>query len=308
MVPPIEQGLEGLSVRVERTLDLMHRWGYAPRLEDLAQRLIGGPVSAEQVVATTRATSRFRIDNGFVVLAGHEALLDESRVRSDRDRTVNGDARRLAREFASELARHCPFVESVALAGSVASGGYTDGDDIDFDLFVEDGTKYTVYLIANLLGLRYSLRYRRAPADSQHQIVFLPKVICINVVWPTRQTKPFRRQDSGLAFELLRCEPLVGTDRFLEMLSDNPWIDHFLPQARRRQWASDEPRTPSRGSELLSRIYSRPWTKRLLERLSRSAAFAMYRLVQALREPDAQARERMEFLRRAKYPYEVFQD
>ncbi len=286
----------------------MHRWGYAPRIEALARQLIGGPASVEDVENATRASVLFRVENGFVALAGSEALLCLSRTRSDRNQLLNGEARSVAREFAQELTRLCPLVECVALSGSVASGGYVDGDDIDFDLFVKDETKYTVYLLANLLGLRYSLRYRKRHVDPQHRVFFLPKVICINVVWQSRETAPFRRQDAGLAFELLRCDPLLGQHRFDEVLADNPWIDGYLPQARTRRWSSVTPPQPNRVARLLSRVYARPRSRRLLERVCRGTSYAMYRLIRELRKPDAQARERMEFLSRAKYPYEVFQD
>jgi hypothetical protein len=300
--------LEDLAERVAMTLEMVHRWGYAPRVEDLAQQLLGGPASVDQVLSATGGSNVFRVSQGFIALARSADLLDRSRIRSNRNRIVNGEARGLAQEFASELSRVCPFVESVALSGSVASGGYVDGDDIDFDLFVRNGTKYTVYLIANLLGLRYSLRYLKRSVDPQHRLVILPKVICVNVVWQTSETKPFLRHDAGLAFELLRCEPIVGTERFTEALSDNPWIDRFLPQARTRRWVWDIPVVPSRASRLLSRIFAHPWAMRFLERLSRAVGHAMYRMVQELRRPDPATRERMEFLRRAKYPYEVFQD
>lgn len=286
----------------------MHRWGYAPRVEVLSQQLIGGPASVDDVLAALRASDLFRLEEGHVALAASEALLERSRTRSSRNQVLNGGARSLARGFAQELARICPFVECVALSGSVASGGYVDGDDVDFDLFVEDGTKYTVYLIANLIGLRYSLRYRKRQADPDHRVLFLPKIICINVVWQHQETNPFRRQDAGLAFELLRCEPLLGARRFADVLSDNSWIDEFLPQARTRRWAPDLFPESGRTARLLSRVYAHPWARRLLERLSRAASYAMYRAVQQVRRPDARARERMEFLRRMKYPYEVFQD
>ncbi len=286
----------------------MHRWGYAPRIDALARQLIGGPTSVEALETAMLASDLFCVEHGFVALAGSKALLGHSRTRSDRNRLLNGEARALAREFAEELTRLCPFVESVALSGSVASGGYVDGDDIDFDIFVKDGTKYTVYLIANLLGLRYSLRYRKRHVDPQHRVLFLPKVICINVVWQSRETTPFIRQDAGLAFELLRCEPLLGTRRFAEVLFDNPWIDGYLPQARTRAWDPKGLPAPSRMARLLARVCDRPGIRRLVERLSREVSHAMYRAVQGIRKPDPEARERMEFLREAKYPYEVFQD
>ncbi len=92
------------------------------------------------------------------------------------------------------------------------------------------------------------------------------------------------------------------------MLSDNPWIDGYLPQARTRKWTSEGISLPSRVSRVLSWIYAGPRTRSFLERMSRGVSYALYRVVRELRKPDAQARERMEFLSRAKYPYEVFQD
>ncbi len=293
---------------MEETLRLLHRWGYAPRLEDLAQQLIGGPAPVDEVSAAARSSTAVRVQGEFVALADHEAMLGASEVRSRRNSVLNGGARSVARAYAHELARLCPFVQAVALSGSVASGGYTDGDDVDFDLFVEDGTKYTVYLIANLLGLRYNLRYHGRPDSPQHRVLFLRKVICINVVWPDAETRPFRRQDAALALELLRCEPLIGTERFARALADNEWIDAFLPQARVRRWVTDPAPLPSRGSKLLTRLYAKPRAKRVLERLSRFVSYLMYRAIQGFRNRDEAARKRMEFLRRAKYPYEVFQD
>ena len=121
-------------------------------------------------------------------------------------------------------------MEAIALTGSVASGGYRPGDDVDFDLFVRTGTKYICYLAATLVGLKYSWRYRSTDLDSLHRTPVLPKITCINVVWPTDQTRPFVRQDAALAFELRRCEPLIGWARFRKVLDDNPWIRGYFPQ------------------------------------------------------------------------------
>ncbi|HIH29423.1 MAG TPA: hypothetical protein HA260_06425 [Thermoplasmata archaeon] len=45
------------------------------------------------------------------------------------------------------------------LSRSMASEGLGKGDDIDFDLIVPDDLKYTSYLLALLLRVKYSFRY-----------------------------------------------------------------------------------------------------------------------------------------------------
>lgn len=298
-----------VASRAEHTLRIMHEWGYAPTLQTLASDLVGGNVSLGRLSAALQGSVRIRLEGGFVFLRGHEALVDDSRRRTAADRTLNGQARTIAKEFARDLASLCPMVECICLSGSVASGGYEPGDDIDFDLFVEPGTKYVCYLLATLLGIRYSLRYRDLRTSRLHRTPFLPKITCVNVVWPGDQTRPFSRQDTGLAFELLRCQPLHGARRFQDVLQDNPWVLGFFPQIRERVWFDSIAARPSRAGHLVKVVAKRPRLLRIVERASRTVAWLLYTTVQAVRaRRDPIARARMEFLRRVKSPYEVFQD
>ncbi len=294
--------------RAEDTLLLMHRWGYAPSVSALADGLLGGAVEEETLLDALGSSDSVRCVDGFVCLRGWDHLIDPSRQRTLMHRLRNGEARSIALEFARDLVSLCPFVEAIALTGSVASGGYRPGDDVDFDLFVRSGTKYVAYLAATLVGLRFSWRFRGREQDALHRTPILPKVTCINVVWPRDQTRPFVRADAALAFELLRCEPLFGAARFREVLADNPWILELFPQAYDRVWADrfDSPSSALAG--FLEWVGRRPRILRVLESTSRRVAWALYQLVQASRARDPAARERMAFLRRVKYPYEVFQD
>lgn len=286
----------------------MHEWGYAPSLPALASGLLGGDVPPGTLSAALQDSATIRHKRGFVFLRGHEALVDDSRRRTAADRILNGHARTIAKAFAQDLASVCPMVECICLSGSVASGGYERGDDIDFDLFVKPGTKYLCYLLATLLGIRYSLRYRGLRTSRLHRTPFLPKITCINVVWPGDQTRPFSRQDLGLAFELLRCQPLHGARRFEEVLRENPWIAGFFPQIRERIWFDAVGGPPSRIGRLVAAASTHPRLLRIIERASRTLAWLLYTAVQAVRARDPTARARMEFLRRVKFPYEVFQD
>lgn len=291
-----------------RTLELMHNWGYAPTVEVLAAGLLGGDVPPSMLREALRGSARVRISGGIAFLEGREDLSSTSVRRMRKNGLLNGTARAIAESYAHDLAHHCPFVQCMALAGSVASGGFAEGDDIDFDLFVEPGTKYITYLVANLTGLRYAWRFRKAAGDEAHRIPFLPKVVCINVVWPEDETRPFVRQDENLAFELFRCIPLSGTRRFEKALAENPWIEGHFPQILRLREPQDIHVPGSALAGFLRAVGEHPRLLRLAERSSRTASWILYRFVQSTRRNNPAAQERIEFLRRVKYPYEVFQD
>ncbi len=294
--------------RVEDTLLLMHRWGYAPTVSTLADDLLGGSADPRRLREALDSLSSVRRLGEFISLRGWEHLIDVSRRRVQANELGNDEARALALEIGRDLAAVCPFVDVIALTGSVASGGYLPGDDIDFDLFVRSGTKYIAYLGATLVGLKYSWRYRHRVQDPVHRTPFLPKVMCMNVVWPADQTRPFVRRDAALAFELHRCIPLLGNARFSAVLADNPWIREYFPQAFMKVGIDRVERSRSAWSEFLEWVARRPRLLRIVEGMSRRVAWVFYHLTQTSRARDPRARERMAFLRRVKYPYEVFQD
>lgn len=299
---------EGIEARAEATLDLLHRWGYAPRLDALAAGLLEGPVPESELSEVVRSSDRFTARDEMVCLRGREDLISRSRHRIESNHLLSAGAKRIAQAFTNDLVRVCPFVESVALSGSVASGGYDLCDDIDFDLIVAPGTKYTCYLIGTLLGFRYSWRHGGSAAPGAYRTPLFRKVTCINVVWPYDQCRPFVRQDANMAFELLRCVPLHGGHRFREVLDTNPWVFRFFPQARDKAWGIESEVKGSRLGRILQAFARSPDLLRAIERSSRWVSHLLYRYVERSRRGNLPAAKRMEFLRRVKYPYEVFQD
>jgi len=214
----------------------------------------------------------------------------------------------VAENFARDLASVCPFLQCIALSGSVASGGYDVGDDIDFDLFVRSDTKYLCYLLSILIGLKYSWRYRNAKGAGLRTIAGLPKVTCINVVWTEDQTKPFVRQDAAMAFELLHCQPLMGAGVFSQVIRNNNWLENYFPQLFGRSWADTVHPRNSKLGRLLGKLERRPRALRWLDWSCRAVAWLIYSLAQTLWGRTQTTRARMSFLKRVKYPYEVFQD
>ncbi len=296
------------ALRAQRTLEIMHRWGYAPALKALASELLGGDVAPEELERCLRASATIIVDEGFACLRGHEDLLERSRRRSVSHRDLNGEARAIARQYAADLVRLCPFIDCVAVSGSVASGGYQSGDDIDFDLFVRSGTKYVCYLLATLVGLKYAWRYRHREFDELHRTPFLPKITCVNVVWPEDQVRPFARQDADVAFELMRCRPLFGARWLLSVLRQNPWLREYFPQLEARSWTDEVPAIQTSAAQLLASLGQRRRVLTVLDAASRYIAWVLYSFVQWTRSGNPDAVARMRFMRQVKWPYEVFQD
>ena len=278
----------------------MHRWGYAPTLEVLAEELFGGSVVPSHLLASIRNSDSMSTSDGFVSLAGKEDLVTKSKARVATHRVQNGTAVSIAREFANELVAFCPVVDCVALSGSVASGGYSRGDDIDFDVFAKEGTKYLVYAFSLALGLKTTLKRLRSYGAR--------KLVCINVIWTSAEWRPFQRQDEGLGFELLHCRPLIGADCFRGVVRANPWLERYFPQVGRKLQV-DEPRPePNAIGRLVLWTWRHPRILKMVQKGCRCVTRTAYETAHLLKRRNRIAVARFRFLQRVKYPYEFFQD
>jgi hypothetical protein len=297
-----------MEERIVQSLRLFAQWGHAVTVEQLAESLLAGRVRPGELARHLRKMKEVCTHDGVVCLRERRDLIPKTVRRRRSHASIAAPYLSVALEFSSDLVRWCPFVECVALAGSLATGGFDDGDDIDFDLFVRKGTKYLCYLMATIVGLKYAWRHRHRDVDELHRTPFLPKIICINVVWTEEDTRPFVRQDVGLAFELLRCVPLYGAARFRAVLEENPWIARYFPQLYERQWKDAVSPGPNPVGHLLASMGRWPRFLALLEAASRGLSWLLYSFVQWSRRRNPEAVAHMEFMRRVKWPYEVFQD
>lgn len=297
---PLQGSTSDLENRVRRTLQLAHRWGYAPTIEALGENLLGGLESQEKLLAAARTAGDVVVQDGFAHIAGYAHLLEKSKRRVGAHARHNGWATAIARDYARTLVRSCPLVECICLSGSTASGGYDATDDIDFDLFVMNDAKYLVYLVALVLGLNVSLRNRGHAR--------LRKITCVNVLWTESEWRPFARQDEDLAYELLRCRPLVGARKFAEVIAANDWARTYFPQLGDNPVSSEAFSRPNVFGRFLRSIARRPRLLRAFNELSRVATHAIYSFAHWLDRKDSDKVNRLRFLQRAKFPYEVFQD
>ena len=298
-----------LQDRVVTTLRIADRWGYGLAGEEVSSLLYGGPESGADVSSTLVGSASVIFRDGIAALRGREDLIEKCLARRRSNGALAGTYFRIADDFARDLLRHSPFVRAIAVCGSTASGGIEAGDDVDFNLFAEDGTKYIVYLTALLLGVKSALVHGRGFAKGRFFFRLFPKVTCVNVVWTDSDCRSFIRQDEFLAFELLRSIPIAGTGYFARTLLSNPWLQIHFPQIFTRVFA-DRVRSPR--PSLVARIQR--WVARtsrgrqLLDSASREVASVLHRVVRLTRERDPEAVERQAFLRRVKFPYDVFQD
>lgn len=298
-----------LEDRVVATLRIATRWGYGLAGTDVGPLLYGGPADASEIASALDSSPAIVHRDGIATLRGREDLIEKCLSRRRSNRGLASLYFGIAEDFGRDLMKHSPFVRSIAVCGSTASGGLESGDDIDFNLFAEDGTKYIVYLTALLLGVKYSLLHGRRFARGTSILRILPKVTCVNVVWTESDVLPFVRQDEFLAFELLRSVPIAGTAHYTRTLESNPWLGIHFPQIFTRVFADRvEPQRPSFLARALQGLARSPGRRRILDRLCRAISRAIHCVVRLSRERDPKALARHAFLRRVKFPYDVFQD
>jgi hypothetical protein len=219
-----------LADRILLTLHLADRRGYGMRPVHISKMLIYGEEEEEQVRMILSSMPLVSHQDGIYCLKGSASLLSETRRRLLCNGVIRERYESEALLFSKEYASLCPFIKCIAITGSMASGGFPEEDDIDFNIFTERGCKYTVYLLGILLSLKYSVKHRRKSLARKSKTPFLPKLICINVIWEESEALPFVRQDAYMAYELLRQKPIFGIDFYRKILAKNMWPKTYFSQ------------------------------------------------------------------------------
>jgi hypothetical protein len=296
-----------LPDRILLTLDLADRRGYGMSLVHLSKMLIYGEAEEEKVRLMLSSMSSVSHKDGIYCLKGSEDLLPETRRRLFCNGVVGERYEAEAVLFSAEYASLCPFIKCIAIAGSMASGGFSEEDDIDFNIFTERGCKYTVYLLGILLSLKYSVKHRRKSLARKSRTPFLPKLICINVVWEEEETLPFVRQDKYMAYELMRQKPIVGLGFYKEVLKKNRWLKTYFPQIH--NGSSCEVKVNKTFiAKVLRLIYSNHVVSHLGERMCKEISSFLWRLVQISRRNNPEALSRVRWVTEMQKPYALFGD
>jgi hypothetical protein len=191
----------------------------------------------------------------------------------------------------------------VAVAGSLASGGFLESDDVDLNLIVEDGHRHLAYVALNVLGLLHALRYRRKPVDPHTRRPLAPRFMTANLVLERSQCLPLVRQDDAMAYELLCSRPVYGVRQWRRLVDANPTLLDHLPQLA--TWASDDEKDePRRQPAGLPGWLFPAWA----DRPARALGKAGWRWMQWTRRKDPEALARVAFVRQTMRPYALFED
>jgi len=284
---------------VRRTVALLRRRGYALTPPRLAEICVGGPVAESEVRWAAAADPSLTLAEGLVVerVANDEAAAIRSRALGHRDAAA--EYMEMTVGFVRGLVAVAPFIASVSIAGSLASGGFRASDDVDLNLVVEDGHRHLAYVVVNILGLLHAMRHRAKPVDDLTRRPVAPRLMTVNLVLERSQCRPLQRQDEDMAFELFMSEPLFGFDALREIVLDNPALTEHFPQL-----------VEKRAPLLIStpRRLSRKLYPPVLDGPARQIGRSAWRYMQWTRRHRPEALARVAFVRSTMRPYTFFDE
>ena len=286
------------SDRVRRTVALVGRRGYAIPASSLGALCLGGPLDPDEVRWAVAACPELEIAEGLVV---ERASADRARGIRSRARTHALEAApyvAMARSFTRTLVALAPYVRAVSIAGSLASGGFRESDDVDLNLVVDDGRRHLAYVAVNALGLVHALAHRAKPVDDLTRRPLAPRLMTANLILERSQCRPLARQDEDMAFELLVAQPVFGADEIASVIEENPGLlDHFPQLAARRP--------PLVSASFTSRL-PKAMFPRVLDHPARAIGAAAWRYMQWTRRDRPEALARVAFVRSTMQPYTLF--
>ena len=99
-----------------------------------------------------------------------------------------------------------------------------------------------------------------------------------------------------------------GAEHFRQVLNANPWVNEYFPQLVTRVPEEEPGPVPHLPGKIVVWVAAHPRLLRLANRVGRTVSSVVYSVAHSLKRRDAVAMARLDFLRRVKYPYEVFQD
>lgn len=223
-----------VSDRVRRTISLLRRRGYAVSAARLGELCLGGPISEAEVRWSVATDRDLAVCEGLVVERDTIDHVGAIRRRA-LDHLQDADAYvAMTLDFVRALVAVAPFVRSVSIAGSLASGGFRASDDVDLNLIVDDGHRHLAYVVVNVLGLLHAMRHRSKPVDDLTRRPIAPRLMTANLILERSQCTPLARRDADMAFELLVAEPVFGLDAISDVVAANEALLEHFPQLARK--------------------------------------------------------------------------
>jgi hypothetical protein len=158
----------------------------------------------------------FEIKDGYLVTGP----LQSDMLRKQRER-VSAEKLNSAARFALLLRRIVPFIQTVAVTGSVAYGSAEKWDDIDLFIVTQRKRLWLSVLLALVL-VRVEKLLRLYPT---HLLPF-----CLSYVHDEQGFADDAARNSVnplFARELLKAKPVSGPNEYLRILKENTWVSEF---------------------------------------------------------------------------------
>lgn len=289
-----------VSDRVRQTVRLLQRRGYAVTPLRLGGLCLGGPLPEDEVRWAVAASPELTIAEGLVI---ERAVMARARDISARAIAHESDSVAylpMTSRFVRALVAVAPFIRSVSVAGSLASGGFRASDDVDLNLIVDDGHRHLAYVAVNVLGLLHALAHRAKPVDDLTRRPIAPRLMTANLILEVSQCHPLERQDVDMAYELLVAEPVFGAESIDDVLDSNPaLLDHYPQLADKRRPLCIDP--PS--WRLPKSVFPA-----FLDGAARRVGVAAWRYMQWTRRRHPEALARVAFVRSTMRPYTLFDE
>ena len=286
------------SDRIHQTVALLQRRGYALAPERLGAVCLGGPVSSDEVRWAVAGSPQLAVEGDLVITHSTIHRAAEIRSRALDHGAEAGAYVRMTMRFVRALVALAPFIRSVSIAGSLASGGFRSSDDVDLNLIVDDGHRHLAYVAVSGLGLVHALSHRHKPVDDLTRRPVAPRLMTANLILERSQCRPLERQDEDMAFELMMAEPIYGIEEVHELLDANPMLLEHFPQLARKPPAQliDAP-----SFRLPPRLFPRS-----LDGAARILGQSAWRYMQWTRRHHPEALARVAYVRSTMRPYTLF--
>ncbi len=205
-----------LEQAILKTLAYADVFDFALTLEEIHRYLIQVPASCMQVSDALKGRfleSRIQgTPDGYFTLPGREG---NAQIRSQRTQ-----ATKLlwpqACAYGEKIAR-LPFVRMVALTGALAVGNGVPDSDIDYLIVTEKGRLWTCRALLIAWMVRPAARRGLE--------------LCPNY-FVSEDSLAFTDHNLYTAHELTQMVPLSGWQVYQRMRAQNPWSDHYLPNAQ----------------------------------------------------------------------------
>jgi len=284
--------------RIRRTVALLARRGYAIGPQRLADLCLGGSISPDEVRWTAAASPDLNLVNDVVVDRTSLNRVGEIRSRAAGHGANAATYVQMTRRFVRTLVEVAPFIRGVSIAGSLATGGFREADDVDLNLIVDDGHRHLAYVAVNTLGLAHALAHRNKPVDDLTRRPLAPRLMTANLILERSQCFPLVRQDEDMAFELLMAEPLFGIEAIDELIAANPALLEHFPQLAVKQ-------APLLLDSPVRRLPAALFPT-FLDGAARMLGEAAWRYMQWTRRDSPDALARVAYVRATMRPYTLF--